>query len=302
MTNEQIVIPNDAVGQRLDQWVSAHSSFTRSAFKQCVEKECVFFEDKRITKAGFKIPSAGVLYIKNTKNDGYAPVAMPLDIVYEDEDLLIVNKPRHLLVYPVKDKNEITLVNGLLAHTKLSDFAGQERPGIVHRIDKDTSGLVLVAKNNFVHERLYDQLASHEIVREYIGIVSEPFEKRQGVVEKAITHDFAHGTKRIVTEQGGQKAITHYVCVYQNDAYALMRFRLETGRTHQIRVHMASIGHPLIGDGLYGEERNIFGFHGQALHALRLRFVHPINGKQIEAVGRPPEIFKKAVTRIQMMK
>lgn len=301
MADKQIMISNDAVGQRLDQWVSKQMEITRSAFKQCVEKECVFFEGKKVTKAGFKIPSSGMLVIREEDN-GYKPIALPLDIVYEDEDLLIVNKPRHLLVYPVKDKNETTLVNGLLAHTALSDFCGPDRPGIVHRIDRDTSGLVLVAKNNFVHEKLYDQLARHEILREYIGIVVRPFEERSGVVNKAITHDFSHGTKRIVTEIGGQNAITHYTSVYQNNAYALMRFRLETGRTHQIRVHMASIGHPLVGDGLYGDARNIFGFHGQALHALRLRFVHPITGKQLEVVGRPPEIFKKAVTRIQMMK
>ncbi|MEE0510562.1 MAG: RluA family pseudouridine synthase [Peptococcaceae bacterium] len=301
MADKQIMIPNDAVGQRLDQWVSKKMAITRSAFKQCVDKGCVFFMDDKIKKAGYKISSSGMLVIKDEDN-GYKPIALPLDIVYEDEDLLIVNKPRHLLVYPVKDKNETTLVNGLLAYTSLSDFCGKERPGIVHRIDRDTSGLVLVAKNNTIHEKLYQQLAHHEIVREYIGIVQRPFEKRCGVINKKIAHDFAHGTKRIVTECGGQSAITHYVSVYQNDEYSLVRFRLETGRTHQIRVHMASIGHPLVGDGLYGDARNIFGFHGQALHALRLRFAHPINGKQIEVVGRPPEIFKKAVTRIQMMK
>ena len=132
-------------------------------------------------------------------------------------------------------------------------FCGKERPGIVHRIDRDTSGLVLVAKNDHVHEKLYAQLAEHRIVREYIGIAAHPFATPSGTIDAPIAHDYAHGTKRTVVQEGGQEAITHYVCVYQNDAYALMRFRLETGRTHQIRVHMASIGHPLIGDDLYGE-------------------------------------------------
>lgn len=301
MTDKTIVIPSEAAGQRLDQWVGAHSEMTRSAFKQLVQSGRAFLDGAPVKKAGVKIAQSGVLTLTE-KVERYEPIAMPLDIVYEDEDLLIVNKPRHLLVYPVKDKNEATLVNGLLAHTVLSTFAGEDRPGIVHRIDRDTSGLVLVAKNDRVHEMLYAQLAQHDIEREYIGIAMRPFDVRQGTVDKAIAHDYAHGTKRIVCDQGGQEARTHYVCVYQNDAYALMRFRLETGRTHQIRVHMAAIGHPLVGDALYGEGKNIFGFQGQALHALRLRFVHPMSGKVVEAVGRPPEIFKKAVTRIQMMK
>ncbi len=301
MSKMRIEIPSDALGQRLDQWIGNHTELTRSAFKQYVDKNCVFLSDQQVKKAGVKISAPGLLVIEEQLTE-YQPVKFPLDIVYEDESLLIVNKPCQLLVYPVKDRNERTLVNGLLAHTTLSDFCGKDRPGIVHRIDRDTSGLVLVAKNNIVHEKLYNQLARHEIIREYIGIVEHPFNVRRGTVDKAIAHDVAHGTKRIIVEHGGQKAITHYQCVYQNHSYALMRFQLETGRTHQIRVHMASIGHPLVGDALYGEKKNIFGFHGQALHALRLSLVHPITGERIVAVGRPPESFKKAVTRIQMMK
>lgn len=302
MGKEQIDVPIEAVGQRIDQWIAAHTQLTRSAFKQAVEKNRVTFNGSVLKKAGMKIPHAGVVTMLDEEPAVLNPIAMPLDIVYEDDTLLIVNKPRHLLVYPVKDKNEPTLVNGLLAYTTLSDYCGVERPGIVHRLDRDTSGLVLVAKNNLIHEKLYAQLARHDIVREYIGISCHPFDERVGVVDKAIVPDYMHGTKRTVTNNGGQEALTHYRCVYQNNAYALMRFRLETGRTHQIRVHMASIGHPLVGDGLYGEEKNIFGFHGQALHALRLCFTHPITGENIEATAPAPEIFKKAVTRIRMMK
>lgn len=296
-----INLPPEAIGHRLDQWVADHSAMTRSAFKRLVSQESVTLDNVLVTKAGMRITNEGELYLQD-KNISYAPSPMALDIVYEDDDLLIVNKPRHLLVYPAKDKSEITLVNGLLAHTTLSDYCGGERPGVVHRIDRDTSGLVLVAKNNNVHKKLYAQLAAHEIEREYIGIACHPLEKRQGSINKPIAHDYTQGIKRTTVTHGGQEAITHFVCVYQNNAYALMRFHLETGRTHQIRVHMASIGHPLVGDGLYGEEKNIFGFHGQALHALRLRFFHPITGARIEAIGKPPEILKKAVTRIQMMK
>ena len=301
MAIQTLIIPADAKGQRLDQWVAENSDLSRSAFKQRVEKGLVSLDGKPMRKAGAKIAQAGQLVLAE-EDRRPTPVPMDLDIVYEDPYLLIVNKPRHLLVYPARDTSEPTLAGGLLAYTTLSEFCGKERPGIVHRIDRDTSGLVLVAKSDHVHEKLYAQLAEHRIVREYIGIAAHPFATPSGTIDAPIAHDYAHGTKRTVVQEGGQEAITHYVCVYQNDAYALMRFRLETGRTHQIRVHMASIGHPLIGDDLYGEGKNIFGFRGQALHALRLRFTHPITGATIEAVGSPPEIFRKAVTRIQMMK
>lgn len=296
-----IQIPGEAVGTRLDQWIAAHTGYSRSAFKNLVEKGCVSFLSQPVKKAGMKISSAGDCCIDESETV-LQPVVMPLDIVYEDASLLIVNKPRGLLVYPVKDMSETTLVNGLLAYCPLSDHCGAERPGVVHRIDRDTSGLVLVAKNNNVHEKLYRMLEAHDIVREYIGITWHPFDDRQGVVDAAIAHDYAHGTKRHVVSDGGQPAVTHYACAYQNDTYALMRFRLETGRTHQIRVHMASLGHPLVGDGLYGEGKNVFGFHGQALHAVRLCFVHPETGEQIDVRACAPEVFKKAVKRIQMMK
>ncbi|MDO4281973.1 MAG: RluA family pseudouridine synthase [Peptococcaceae bacterium] len=301
MNAEQIHIPATAAGERLDKWVSDNSTYSRSAFKRLVEEGNVHFDGETIKKSGFKIPHAGVLTLSHSMQ-AIDPIQMPLDIVYEDEYLLIVNKPRGLLVYPVKDPSEPSLAAGLLAHCPLSTYAGEERPGIVHRIDRGTSGLLLVAKNNSVHEKLYQMLKVHDISRQYIGIVTRPMAVKRGTVDAAIAHDYTHGTKRIIDPLGGQPAVTHYACVYQNQAYALMRFALETGRTHQIRVHMASIGHPLVGDGLYGEEKNIFGFHGQALHALRLEFIHPITGQSIHAVGRPPDIFKKAVKRIQMMK
>lgn len=300
MENLKVQIPSSAIGSRVDQWMAKNTEYSRSKFKQFVENDCVYLDQELVTKAGHKITKPGVLEIRDNKA-GYEAIPMSLDIVYEDDDLLIVNKPRNLLVYPVKNTSEPTLVNGLLAYTTLSDFCGKERPGFVHRIDRDTSGLVLVAKNNDVHEKLYKMLFNHDIERAYIGIVCNPFEVKQGTISKQIAQDFAHGTKRMIVPEGGQEAITHYKCVYQNNEYALMQFRLETGRTHQIRVHMASEGHPMVGDGLYGKGKNIFGFQGQALHAVRLSFIHPITNERIVAYGKPPMIFKKAVKRIKMM-
>lgn len=301
MEKKTIQIPSDAAGERMDQWIAGHTDFSRSAFKQLVSDGKVSFNQCLLKKAGQKVPDSGGVIELHLEVKGIEPIPFDLDIVYEDEYLLVVNKPRHMLVYPVKDVGETTLVNGLLAHSPLSNYCGEDRPGLVHRIDRDTSGLVLVAKTNAVHEKLYQMLEKHEIVREYIGIVVKPFNIKAGIIDARIAHDYAQKTKRKVVPTGGQEAITHYVCVYQNNDYAIMRFRLETGRTHQIRVHMASMGHPLVGDGLYGDSKNIFGFKGQALHAVRLEFIHPITAERIVAVGKAPAEFKSAVKRIQLM-
>lgn len=299
MSDMYFDIPTEFIGMRLDHWVHTQCVLTRSQFKKSVELGDVFFNNICVTKAGMKIMSAGKLYIKEQKIQ-FKPSAQLLDIVYEDDELLIVNKPSGMLVYPVKDMKEITLVNGLLAHTTLSNFAGDERPGIVHRIDRDTSGLVLVAKNNNIHKLLYTLLEKHEISREYIGIVEAACECKAGIIDLPITHDFTQGTKRKVDKENGKKARTYYQCVYTNGEYSLMRFKLETGRTHQIRVHTSALGHPLVGDAMYGHKKNIFGFQGQALHACSLKFIHPSTGEIIQTFGKAPDIFKRAVRRIKM--
>lgn len=300
MATQTLTIPADAKGQRLDQWVAENSDLSRSAFKQRVEKGLVSLDGKPLRKAGAKIAQAGQLVLAE-EDRRPTPVPMDLDIVYEDPYLLIVNKPRHLLVYPARDTSEPTLAGGLLAYTTLSEFCGKERPGIVHRIDRDTSGLVLVAKNDHVHEKLYAQLAEHHIVREYIGIAAHPFATPSGTIDAPIAHDYAHGTKRTVVQEGGQEAITHYVCVYQNDAYALMRFRLETGRTHQIRVHMAWIRHPIAGDPVYGIGKPELGLHSQCLHAKELTFLHPRTGEEMTLSCPLPEEFEHALKKLQRM-
>lgn len=296
--NKIFEIPLEAMGKRLDHWVDENKLMSRSQFKKIVDAGDVFLNQQQVQKAGMKLRTAGKLSFSMEENI-VKPIQCPLDIVFEDDDLLIVNKPRGQLVYPVKNSHEVTLANALVAYTRLSDYAGKERPGIVHRIDKDTSGLVMVAKNNQVHEYLYDMLKNHSISREYIGIVKKECVEKKGTIQLPIAHDYLHGTRRKIDFDKGQESITHYKCVWTSKGYSLMHFKLETGRTHQIRVHMSAIGHPLVGDGLYGDEKNVFGFKGQALHACSLKFVHPISKKKIEVYGKAPDVFKSAVKRIK---
>lgn len=296
----RIDVPTDAKGLRLDKWLSEKTKMTRSQIKRLFSKDAVTVNGKIVHKAGFMLDGNETIVISE-KNHFPEPVRMPLDIVYEDEWLIVVNKPVGLLVYPVKDPDELTLVNGLLAYTTLSHLAGNNRPGLVHRIDRDTSGLIMAAKSDFVHEKLYQMLENHDINREYIGIVQRPFATRAGVVDKAISVDYVHGIKRKVVDTGGLPSVTHFRCVINTHEYALMAFRLESGRTHQIRVHMAAIGHPLVGDALYGKSQNIFGFKGQALHAHHLSFTHPVTGRFVDVRGRAPALFRRAVGTVQKM-
>lgn len=232
------------------------------------------------------------------------PENIPLDIVYEDEDLLVVNKPRGMVVHPANGNEDGTLVNALLWHCQgsLSSINGVIRPGIVHRIDKDTSGLLMVAKNDAAHLSLSEQLAEHTITRRYLAIVENPFREEEGTVDRPIGRDPSDRKRRAVDGIGARRAVTHYRVLEQFDRAALIECRLETGRTHQIRVHMASIGHPLIGDPMYGYRRQRFRTDGQMLHAAVLGFVHPRTGEYMEFRQDPPEDFQRILTILRNQK
>lgn len=232
------------------------------------------------------------------------PENIPLDIVYEDEDLLVVNKPRGMVVHPANGNEDGTLVNALLWHCQgsLSSINGVIRPGIVHRIDKDTSGLLMVAKNDAAHLSLSEQLAEHTITRRYLAIVENPFREEEGTVDRPIGRDPSDRKRRAVDGIGARRAVTHYRVLERFDRAALIECRLETGRTHQIRVHMASIGHPLVGDPVYGYRRQRFRTDGQMLHAAVLGFVHPRTGEYMEFRQDPPEDFQRILTILRNQK
>ncbi|MBQ1187476.1 MAG: RluA family pseudouridine synthase, partial [Peptococcaceae bacterium] len=224
------------------------------------------------------------------------PEPMDLDIVYEDSDLLIVNKPVGLVVHPAHGHYSGTLVNGLLAHcTDLSGINGKMRPGIVHRIDKDTSGLLMIAKNDLAHQHLAEQLKAHSIKRAYYALVQGVISEPAGLVDAPIGRHEVDRKKMAVTFKNSKEARTHY---YVKERFAKNTFiecRLETGRTHQIRVHMAYLGHPLVGDPLYGTRKNNLDFPGQALHAYALGFVHPRTGEELYFEAPIPEHFQSVL-------
>ena len=225
---------------------------------------------------------------------------IPLDIVYEDGDLIVVNKPRGLVVHPAPGHPDGTLVNALLHHCggSLSGIGGEQRPGIVHRIDRDTSGLLIVAKNDFAHRSLSAQLADRSLSRIYEAVVHGGFRADSGTVDAPIGRHPADRKRMAVTEKNSRRAVTHWEVIERYAGYTHIRCKLETGRTHQIRVHMAHIGHPLLGDMVYGAGKSEKGLEGQCLHARTLKFIHPRTGEHVELTSPLPEYFTGVLSRL----
>ncbi|MCC7667057.1 RluA family pseudouridine synthase [Liquorilactobacillus satsumensis] len=230
------------------------------------------------------------------KQISLAPEKIPLEVVYEDPDVLVVNKPQGMVVHPSAGHPDHTLVNALLAHSPLSTINGEFRPGIVHRIDKDTSGLLMVAKNDFAHRSLAAQLKAKSNVREYLALVHGVIKEEKGTINAPLGRSPKDRKKQAVVADG-RPAVTHFSVVRRYQNYTLIKCFLETGRTHQIRVHLKYIGHPLAGDPLYGPTKTLKG-HGQFLHAGKLGFKHPRSGKQLLFEVPPPAIFKKILERL----
>ena len=228
---------------------------------------------------------------------------IPLDILYEDDDILVVNKPKGMVVHPAPGHEEGTLVNALLAHCgdSLSGINGVARPGIVHRIDKDTSGLLIVAKNDFSHTRLAEQIQAHTFTREYSAVVYGSFKEDSGTVDQPLGR---HPTDRkkiavLPNSPSARRAVTHFWVVKRFQGFTQLRLRLETGRTHQIRVHMAYLGHPVAGDPVYGPKKSITSLEGQCLHAVGLRFLHPRTGELVELWCDLPEAFQAQLRKLE---
>lgn len=228
------------------------------------------------------------------------PEDIPLDIVYEDDWLLVVNKPKGMVVHPAPGNYTGTLVNALLHHCKgsLSGINGVIRPGIVHRIDKDTSGLLMVAKNDKAHQGLAEQIKAHTFTREYEAIVHGRFREENFTVDAPIGRSPADRKKMCVTQKNAKNAVTHFTVLAEHSGFSHVKCRLETGRTHQIRVHLASIGHPLLGDTVYGAKKPVPGLAGQCLHARRLRFIHPTTGSPVELECPLPDWFEAVLRKI----
>ena len=278
------------------------SSLTRSAAQKLIEAGRVTLEGTNLRK-NYKT-STGEIYTI-TQDDPEEPTAMaqdiPLDIVFEDTDVIVINKPRGMVVHPAPGHPDGTLVNALLHHcgSSLSGIGGVKRPGIVHRIDKDTSGLVIAAKNDHSHLALATQLSAHTLSREYDAIVRGGLKVDSGTVSAPIGRHPTDRKRQAVTDKNSRSAVTHYHVVARYGGYTHVRCQLETGRTHQIRVHMAHIGHPVLGDIVYGYKKPELGLSGQCLHASKLCFLHPSTGEHIVLSADLPEYFTEVLALLE---
>ncbi len=293
-------IPPELDGIRLDRVLSETVSGLSRSYLQKLFGQDRIRVNGEICREKKALASSGdtvTVEVPEPEKMDVAAEDIPLDIVYEDEDVLVVDKPAGMVVHPSPGHERGTLVNGLLYHCgdRLSSINGILRPGIVHRIDKDTSGLLMVTKNDQAHRALAAQLADHSITRRYRAIVLDNLKEDEGTIEGDIGRDPGNRLRNAVVVQGGKPAVTHYRVLERFGQYTYLEAELETGRTHQIRVHMAHIRHPLLGDSLYGPEKNKAGAGRQMLHAAVLGFVHPTSGEYMEFESPLPEDFAKVL-------
>ena len=286
----------DREGERCDQFLSRQlPELSRSAAQRLLEEGAVTLRGVRVKKNYKTAPGDElVLVLPDPVEADVLPQDIPLDVAYEDDDVIVVNKAVGMVVHPAAGHPDGTLVNALLYHCgeSLSGINGELRPGIVHRIDRDTSGLIIAAKNDFAHLALAGQLQDHSLYREYEAVAVGGFQEDAGTVSAPIGRHYSDRKKMAVDRLRGREAITHWTVLERFSGYTHLQCRLETGRTHQIRVHLASIGHPLLGDTVYGAKKPYPGLAGQCLHAKRLSFVHPRTGERVTVECPLPEYFR----------
>lgn len=297
------VAEKEDVGSRIDIFLSENiEELSRSSVQKLLEQGHILVNSKNV-KANYKLREKDVLFVEvpEAVEPEILPENIPLDILYEDADVIVVNKPQGMVVHPAPGHYTGTLVNALLYHCKeeLSGINGEKRPGIVHRIDKDTSGVLVIAKNNAAHQSLALQLAEHSITRKYNAIVYNGFREEEGTVDEPIGRNPQDRKKMAVTQKHSRHAVTHYRVLQRMKNFTLIEAQLETGRTHQIRVHMTYIGHPLLGDTVYGKKKQPFSLEGQVLHARVLGFIHPRTGEYMEFEAPLPPYFEKLLVRLQ---
>ena len=295
----------DTAGERLDAFLArAVEGLTRSAAQRLLDEGCVLVNGKP-GKKNCKLNTGDEISVEipEPKPVDIVPKEIPLEIVYEDEDVLVINKPKGLVVHPAAGHQDDTLVNGLLyaMGDSLSGINGELRPGIVHRIDKDTSGLLAVAKNDLAHVVLASQLKDHTMARTYQCIVCGSLKEDSGTVNAPIGRHPSDRKKMCINERNGKDAVTHWEVIKRYRGYTHVQCRLETGRTHQIRVHMASIGHPILGDTVYGRKKPELGQSSQVLHAGVLCFRHPRDERPVMVMADLPEYFKEVLEKLERM-
>lgn len=300
----QVRVINEKI--RLDAYISKEiEDLSRSMIQKLLEEDKINVNGK-IEKPSYKVQEGDIIEvsIEEPKEVKIEAQDIPLDIIYEDNDILVVNKQKGLVVHPANGNPDGTLVNAIMAHCKdsLSGIGGELRPGIVHRLDKDTSGLLIIAKNDKAHIQVSEQIKNREVKKTYIALVRGTIAEDEATINMPIGRSTKDRKKMAVTKDG-KEAVTHFKVLNRyttnKGSYTLLEIKIDTGRTHQIRVHMAEIGHPVIGDSVYSNGKNEFGVEGQCLHAKRLEFVHPITGKKMKLEAPLPEYFQKIVEQLE---
>lgn len=302
MNKEEYKINEDLVGIRLDKAISMKDKdLSRVAVQRLIDEENILVNGKK-TKSSYKLNLDDIVTIikKEAKETEIKPQDIPLDIVYEDNDILVVNKQKGLVVHPGNGNPDGTLVNAIMNHCKesLSGIGGEIRPGIVHRLDKDTSGILIIAKNDKAHINISEQIKNHEVKKTYIALVRGIVRENMATIDMPIARSNKDRTKMAVSKNG-KNAITHIKVLERFKGVTLLEVNIETGRTHQIRVHLSEIGYPIVGDYVYSNGKNPFNVVGQMLHSMRIEFKHPVTNKQMKLEAELPEYFKEVLTSLR---
>ncbi len=302
MSQEFVVAPEDA-GVRIDRYLSDQcQDISRSYLQKLLKEQSVLVEEKPV-KSNYKVNKGDriSLTLPEIREPEIVPEDIPLDIIYEDKDIILINKPKGMVVHPAAGHYNGTLVNGLMSHcrSELSGINGVMRPGIVHRIDMDTTGVLIVCKNDMAHNSISEQLKEHSITRRYAAIVHGVLKDDEGTINAPIGRHPIDRKKMSINEKNGRDAITHYRVLERFRQYTYIECQLETGRTHQIRVHMASTGHPLLGDSVYGPAKCPFRLNGQTLHAGVLGIIHPRTGEYMEFTAPLPDYFEELLRKLR---
>ncbi len=299
---KKYIIDEENQGIRLDKVISIlDSDISRSMIQKMLDEEKITV-NKKIQKASYKTKLNDEIEVEEieVKEIDLKPQDIPIDVIYEDNDIIVVNKPKGMVVHPANGNPDGTLVNAIMNICKdsLSGIGGEVRPGIVHRIDKDTSGLLIVAKNDKAHINLSEQIKERKIVKKYVALVRGVIKENQATIDMPIGRSNSD-RKKMAVKKDGKNAVTHFDVIKRYKGYTYLDIKIDTGRTHQIRVHLAEIGYPIVGDEVYSNGNNPFGVKGQMLHAKSLDFIHPITGKEMHLEAPLPEYFKEVIDKLE---
>ena len=298
---EKHIVSSEEKGKRLDSYIaSICNDITRTSAERMIKNGEILVNDKT-QKVAYKINEGDIITIQKSepKEIEIKSQDIPIEIIYEDNDIIVVNKPKGMVVHPANGNPDGTLVNAIMAKCKnsLSGIGGEIRPGIVHRIDKDTSGLLIIAKNDTAHVNMSEQIKNHEVKKTYIALVRGVIKENEATIDMPIGRSTSD-RKKMAVNRNGKNAVTHIKVLKRYDKYTLVEVNIETGRTHQIRVHLSHIGYPIIGDYTYSNGKNEFGVEGQCLHAKCLEFKHPITGKEMKLEAPLPQYFQEILNTL----